>query len=171
MSKKLAKLFHCKKRVQTEENENNERNNEAQKNKIENTTIITTSVTMSTPAATREHQLHDDNNQQSSLSKEAKKESQEMSSKMVGEMSITASDIPDWLDPMPLDKREIFRLKSSWRAVHRQMQEAGIEIFLQYGNNLLFNWITSLNILNSSALIFCCDSFKMAYFNASLLFY
>ena len=33
---------------------------------------------------------------------------------------------------LPLDAREIYRLKTSWRAVRRQIQDAGVEIFLGY---------------------------------------
>ena len=32
----------------------------------------------------------------------------------------------------PFDEREIFRLKSSWRTVHRQIEETGAEYFLKY---------------------------------------
>ena len=39
--------------------------------------------------------------------------------------------IPE-LNPFPLDAKELFRLKSSWRAVHRQITEAGVELFLKY---------------------------------------
>ena len=38
--------------------------------------------------------------------------------------------------PFPLDERDIFRLKSSWRTVHRQIPETGVEFFLKYA--LLF---------------------------------
>ena len=49
-------------------------------------------------------------------------------------------------DLLPLTPKEIFRLKSSWRVVHRKLDEAGVEIFLRY--TLFFSLFAHLSINN-----------------------
>ena len=38
---------------------------------------------------------------------------------------------------LPLDAKDVYRLKSTWKAVHRKVDEAGIELFLQYDLHLI----------------------------------
>ena len=33
---------------------------------------------------------------------------------------------------LPLNAREVFRIKKSWKGIHRKMQETGVEMFARY---------------------------------------
>ena len=49
--------------------------------------------------------------------------------------TITALIEPDAPRPtdtrLPLDARQVFRIKKSWKGIHRKMQETGVEIFVR----------------------------------------
>lgn len=46
-----------------------------------------------------------------------------------------AADAPNpILSRIPLDAKQSYRLKSSWKAVHRKLEDAGVMIFIKYVN-------------------------------------
>ena len=44
---------------------------------------------------------------------------------------------------IPLDSKEIFRLKSSWKVIKERMPEAGLELFLLYAFPKLYILVLS----------------------------
>lgn len=40
------------------------------------------------------------------------------------------------VDPrLPIDAREAFKLKQSWKGIKRKIEETGVEMFIRYGIN------------------------------------
>ena len=44
--------------------------------------------------------------------------------------SYTFTNIPTVDSRLPVDARQVFKLKQSWKGIRRKMEEAGIEMFI-----------------------------------------
>ena len=47
-------------------------------------------------------------------------------------------DIPDADPRLPLNIRQVFKLKQSWKGIKRKSSEAGVEMFIRYVNVMVF---------------------------------
>ena len=59
------------------------------------------------------------------------------SRKIVYEIKDTVTDVnvvqeqDNFDERIPLDKRQVFKLKKSWNAIKRHLEEAGVEMFIK----------------------------------------